>query len=117
MASPASLDFPGPRVNPALDSLVLQVYPEYLEAKVYPDPREILVSPAAPDHQGVLDLMVHQDLKVTLVYLVTLELVAHQDHLTLAHLGPRVFPDPQVQWVPLGSQAETEGKETPDLQV
>lgn len=42
-------------------------------------------------------------LQVTLVYLVALELVAHQDHLTLAHLGPRVFLDPQVQWVPLVS--------------
>lgn len=51
-----------------MDSLVLQVYPEYLEAKVYPDPREILVSPVAPDHQGVLDLMVLQDLKVRCSY-------------------------------------------------
>lgn len=43
------------RVSPALDSLVLQVYLEYLDLKVRLDPREILVSLAALDHQGDLD--------------------------------------------------------------
>lgn len=52
------------RVNLALDFLVLQVHQECLEVKEYPDSREMLVSLVALEHQGDLDLMVVQDLKV-----------------------------------------------------
>lgn len=100
-----------------MDSLVLQVYQEYLEVKEYPDPREILVSLAALEHQGDLDLMVVQDLKVTPVYLVSLELVAHPDPPPLAHLDPQAPLDPKALWVHQDSQEEMERRETPALQV
>lgn len=100
-----------------MDSLVLQVYQECLELKEYRDPREILVSLVVLDRQDDLDLMALQELKVTPVYLVSLELVAHPDPPPLAHLGPRAPLDPQAQWVRQDSREQMEGRETPALQV
>lgn len=48
--------------------------------------------------------MAVQELKVSLVYLVTLELVAHQDSPSRAHLDLQDLLDPKAQWVHLGSQ-------------
>lgn len=116
-ASPASLDSLDLKVNLALDSMVLQVYQEYPEVKEYLDQREILVSLVALDHQDDLDLMVAQDLKVTLVYLVSLELVAHLDPPLLVQLGPQASLDHQAQWVHQVSQDQMERRETLALQV
>lgn len=51
-------------MSPALDSLALQVYQDYLDLKVSSDQKEILVFLAALVHRDDLALMVHQDLKV-----------------------------------------------------
>lgn len=117
MDSPASLDFLDQRVSLALDFLAPQVYQEYPEVTVSPDQRETLASLAAPVHLDALDLMDLQDLKVTPVHLVYLELVAHLDPSPLAHWGRQGPLDLLAQWDHQGSLDQTEGRETPALQV
>lgn len=117
MDSLASLDFLDLRVSPALAFLDPQVYQEYLEAKDSRDQREILVSLAALVHLDDLDLMAVQDLKVSPVYLVYLELVAHLDPSLAAHWGHLAQLDPLAQWDHQDSPAQTVRRETPALQV
>lgn len=94
----ASLDFLDPRVNLALASLALQAFLEYLEVKVFLDRREILVSLGALVHLDDLDLTALQELKVSPVYLVFLELVAHLDPPLSDHWVHQAHLDPLAQW-------------------
>lgn len=117
MDSPASLDFLDPRVSLALAFLAPQVYQEYLEVKVSPDQREILVSLAAQVHLEDLDLMAVLELKVSPVHLVYLEVVAHLDPPPLDHLGHQAHLDSLAQWDHQDSLEQTDRRETPALQV
>lgn len=113
----ASLDSLDPRVNLDLASLVLQDYQEYPVEKVSLDQRETLVSRAALVHPDDLDLMEVQDLKVSPVFLVFLEHVAHLDLPPLVHWVHQAHLDPPAQWDPQDSLEETERRGTRVLQV
>lgn len=117
MGSPASPDFLDPRASPALDFPAPQVYREYPEVKVSPDQRETPASPAVPVHLGALDSMDLRDLKVTPVHRVSPELGAHLEPPPLAHWGSQAPPDSLAHLDHQGSLDQTEGRETPALQV
>lgn len=117
MDSPASLDSQDQRVSLALASLAPQVYQEYLDLKVSLDQREILVSQEVPVHLDDLDLMAVRGLKVSPVYLVHLDSVAHLDPPSLAHWGHQAHLDSLVQWDNQDSLDQMERRETPAPQV
>lgn len=117
MDSLASLDFLDPRVSLALAFLALQVYQEYMDLKVSSAQKETLASLAAPVHLDDLDLMDLRDLKVIPVHLVYPELVAHLDPSPAAHWGSQDHLDPLAQWDHQDFPDQTEGRETPALQV
>lgn len=98
MVSLDSLDSLDPRVSLVLAFLAPQVYQVYLVPKGSLDQREILVSLAALAHLEDLVSMVLLEPKVSPVYLVHLEVVAHLDPPPLAHWDHLAHQDLLAQW-------------------
>ncbi|KAL6118329.1 uncharacterized protein ACO6RY_03147 [Pungitius sinensis] len=117
MDSLASLDFLDQRGSLDLAFLAPQVYQDHLERKASPDRKATLASPAAPALPGALDSTALQDLKVSPVCRVYLELVAHLEAPTPAQWGRRDHPAFLAKWDPQGTPDQTEGRETPGPQV
>lgn len=120
MVCPDSLGSLDPRGNLVSVCPVLLVYLESPALKVYLDQREIPVSLEALVYPDEVDLTAPQDLKVTLVCRVSLELVAHLDLPLSGHWVHQAHPDFLDQWdlqARKDSQEETEPRETLALQV